>query len=150
MKRATLRIAFIIASMSFLSAGCGDNTSQRVVRFKDFRITQNPTDLPAGLPAGFRYPDARAVLSAGYEPESYASSQEGSIEFESRDDVQHIEAYYNNAFREQGWKVIQSRSEEKALLLMAESAYSEVVTVIARSGPPSRIRVYMRRLGRDG
>lgn len=135
-----------VLCLVLLSACGGDKGS---VSFKDFRITRSPAEMPGGIPASFRYPGSVAVLSAAYEPDSFAGSSEGVIELRSSDSAQKIEAFYAESFRANGWKIIQSKQETSEVLLMAESAYNEIITVILRTDKETVIRLYVKRMGRD-
>ena len=138
------RLAFVLI---FLAACGGDQHGS--VSFKDFLITRSPSELPGGIPAAFKYPGSVSVLSAAYEPEAFTGSSEGVIEMRSADPAKKIEAYYTEAFKENGWKIIQSKQGSAEVLLMAESAYNEIITVILRSDKETVIRVYVKRMGRD-
>lgn len=143
-----MRFLIVLMLLGFLGQ-CRDSTKEFSVRFKDFRISEQPAGLPGGLAANFRYQPSRSILSATYEPDSLASQTEGAVELETVDAAEKVEAYYMTTLRDNGWKVIQSKNTSNEILIMAESAYSEVVTIIVRGKQPTRIKLYIRRLGRD-
>lgn len=140
MKRACLALLLIAVS-------CGGEKGS--VAFKDFRIHKAPAELPGGIPAAFRYPGSVSVMSAVYEPDNFTGSSEGVIEMRSADAAQKIEVYYAEKFKENGWKIIQSKQGGAEVLLMAESAYNEIITVILRAEKETVIRLYVKRMGRD-
>ncbi|MCE9599393.1 MAG: hypothetical protein K8S54_15620 [Spirochaetia bacterium] len=143
-----MRFLPIILAIALLSQ-CKDASKEFSVKFKDFRISEQPEGLPGGLAANFRYQPSRSLLSATYEPDTFASSPEGAVELETADSAEKIEAYYFATLRDNGWKIIQSKNTPEEILIMAESAYSEVVTIIVRGKSPTHIKLYIRRLGRD-
>jgi len=130
-----------------LALDCGGDKSS--VAFKDFRIHRAPVEMPGGIPAAFKYPGSVAVLSAVYEPDSFTGSSEGVIEMRSSDPAAKVEVYYAEKFKENGWKIIQSKQGGTEVLLMAESAYNEIITVILRAEKETVIRLYVKRMGRD-
>lgn len=140
MKRYALLILLILS--------CGSDRPGSV-NFRDFKITRHPSEMPGGIPAVFKYPGAVSTLSAAYEPESFTGASEGVIELKSSDPAPRVEAFYTDAFRENGWKIIQSKRGDSEILLMAESAYKEVITVILRAQKETVIRLYVKRMGRD-
>lgn len=112
-------------------------------------LRTKPGTMPEQVPADFRYPGSEPTMSGSVEDESFFAPSEGVILFQSKDSVEKIEGYYQNVIQKYGWNIIQSRRDKGEALLMSESPFRKLVTVIIRSGDPTMIRIYYRRSGDD-
>ncbi len=121
---------------------------ERSLRLRDFQVRQLPSTPPEDLQREFVYKNARLILSGTFRSERVVSPPEGVLVSETTDSLAQVRAAYETAARATGWNVIQSMQKESDFLLMVESPtdrHRRLVTVVARKGPPTEIKVYFRR-----
>ena len=125
--------------------GCAQD---RQLSLRDFQVQQLPRVAPAELQSEFVYPNATKVLSGTFRSERVITPPEGVLISETADPLPMVKTAYEKAARDTGWNVIQSVHKEGEFLMMVESPserYRRLVTVIARKGPMTQIKVYFRR-----
>ena len=126
-----------------LSCGGAASDSQETLQFGNFTLIENPEEFPEGLPELFRYPRATMSLIGMYDAGNFLTAQEGVVLFETTDTRDAVESYYTGAFRKRGWKVIQSVNKPGERLIMAESPFQKLVTVILRG---NTIKLYFKHM----
>lgn len=141
---SSLRIGALLALLALcaLSLACG--RAPRTLEFDGFTIRSNPEEAPALVPSAFIYPGARVVQSAVYERDPYLSNSEGMVLLESSDPADKLLGYYAEAFRKNGWQVIQSHLKPGEYQLIAESPSRRLATLILRGESPVEIKIYLR------
>lgn len=128
---------------------CGRGDKPVELKNRNFTLTQNPDRLPLEVPDAFHYTGSRLVYAGVYEGGNLLSSLEGAYVSETNDDIDAVEKFYQAAFAIRGWKIIQSVQDKDQRLLMGESTYQKLVTVVIRPGNPTVIKVYFKRKDAD-
>ncbi len=134
--------ALALLALVALSLSCG--RAPRTLEFDGFTIFTNPEEAPALVPSGFLYPGARVVQSAVYERDPYLSNSEGMVLLETDDPADKLLGYYAEAFRKNGWQIIQSHLKPGEYQLIAESPSRRLATIILRGESPVQIKLYLR------
>ncbi|MDH5655118.1 MAG: hypothetical protein OEZ34_04385, partial [Spirochaetia bacterium] len=119
------------------------------IRIRNLELTGGVNSLPDTFPAFAYYKGSHNLLTGLFRSEKALATPEGAAFLQSDDSINEVEEYYNRSFRENGWSVIQSHRSETEILLMAESPFGKLITVILRAGPKTDIKVYVKRLGGD-
>lgn len=142
---------FSVLAVSLIAAlvGCGRNDKPIELRTRNFTLTERPDRVPLEVPDAFHYTGSKLVSAGVYEGGNLLSSLEGAFVSETADDPDTVEKFYQSAFAARGWNIIQSVQEKDQRLLMGESTYQKLVTVIIRSGNPTVIKVYFKRKDAD-
>jgi hypothetical protein len=140
---SSLRFAAVLAlAMLAFTLSCG--RAPRTLEFDGFSIHSNPEEAPSLVPSAFVYPGARVVQSAVYERDPYLSNSEGMVLLETDDPADKLLGYYAEAFRKNGWQVIQSHLKPGEYQLIAESPSRRLATLILRGESPVQIKLYLR------
>ena len=145
----SLRLA-ISAFLSFcFLASCGVPVGQREYRFKNFAVFERANALPAEIPDFFRYPEAKIEYSAVFDSGRFNVQPEGAAVYSTGDSNEEVRDFYLKNIASNGWKIIQSVNNPGESLLMAESPFSKIVTIIIRGTAPSQVRIFFKGSGSD-
>lgn len=72
------------------------------------------------------------VLSSTFEGSSFWTRPETTASLRTADSLNAVANYYRETVEQSGWTIIQSKNTEEAVLLMAESGYKNLLTIIVR------------------
>jgi len=132
-------VVLFILVFTFLS--CSGDDKESTLRLSTLRIASNSKTLPEQVPSRFYYTDAQIVFSA---VQGTLSISEGGLVMKTSDPIDQVEKFYENRFRENGWKIIQTQKGQHDRLIMAESL-RRLITVILREESGTVIKLYFRR-----
>lgn len=128
-----------------LLSGCGTDPGEYTLKLRNFVLTRHPASLPVELPDFFQYTNGSAIYTAVFDAGRYNMTPEGALIYTTDDTADTVEKYYQEAIQKNGWKVIQSLHSPGEILVMAESPFSRLVTVIIRGDKPAQIKIYFKR-----
>lgn len=134
--RSFAGLAALFAAMCLLS--CQDQSLETA----DLEINRN---LPTEVPEAFLVPNATVRINGAFQASSFLASPESATVLETDLPAAEVIAFYNRAFAKERWHVIQSLDRGGEYLLMAESEYRKLVTVIVRSSAQTQVKIYSRR-----
>ncbi len=120
-----------------------------VIQAGGSRIERNPASLPEELQEWLLIPGASIHTTGTVTGSSFMTPGEGLAVLRSETEPSEILKYYNEEFRKNRWTVLQSGQSEGKTLIMAESPYKRLVTVIITSDRPSFIKIYYKRSGNE-
>ncbi len=128
--------------------------SEQSYTFNDIELKSSPQTLPDEVPALFLYPGASPVFSGTLEGGGFMLFTEGAVVLSTEADLQGVESYYLKELNRNGWSIIQSNRKEGEVLIMAESPFQKLITIILRQGdsgkkPPTLIKIYFKRSGAE-
>ncbi len=124
---------------------CDPGTEARELKVGEVTVTENPARPPKELIEHFHYPRGRLVLSSVYMAGSFLATPEGALFYETDEPSEQVIQYYAEKIKEQDWTVIQTIDRPAEKLIMAESRFRKIVTVVARGAGPTQIKVYFKR-----
>lgn len=114
----------------------------------DVIVHSHIQQIPDAFPENAIYPGAKIRHAALFTNQERWAQPQSMASFESPSTMSEIEDFYRKFLKDQDWKIIQSRKESDSILLMAESDYRKLMTVIIRTGDPfTTIRIYFKRSG---
>lgn len=137
----------IIAVLLLVSITQCTDRPIKIVR-GDVEVESNPDKLTNAFPEKTIFPGARVKYSALFRTQEFWAQPQSMASLESPSTIGEIEQYYRDYIDNENWKIIQSRKEPNSILIMAESDYRKLMTVIIRQGDPlTSIRIYFKRSG---
>ena len=138
------RNLLILLVLSFTVSGV--SAGERF-RFGETTVKTSPGEMPDGIPPSFRYPGSTLELSGVSSATGYVVSAQGAVAMDTADDRRTVEFYYLDVLNQSGWTIIQSQRKEDRVLIMAESPFRKLVTLILTGDGQTRIRVYFKKSG---
>jgi len=140
----------LLALASAAGISCSlDEIPPEGIRIRNLEISGGTDSLPDAFPAFSNYSGASIPILGTYKTESNLSTPEGAAFLHAADSLQTVQDYYYRSFSENGWNIIQSHTKESEALIMAESPFGKLITVIMRSNAGTDIKIYVKRLGGD-
>jgi hypothetical protein len=136
-------IAFFLVALAISCRG----SEQETFALKNAVISTGQKELPESYPAFTRYPGSQILISGIYTDTSLFEDPEGAAVLKTADDSERVGRYYATSFEKSGWNVIQSHRQGEEILIMAESPFRRLVTVVLRGSGPTLIRLYTKRPG---
>lgn len=118
-------------------------------QFNNATLSLGGDRVPGNLPERFRYPDGKIILTGISGADNFMTSTEGAMLIESNDPHAKVVEYYEQLFGQFNWQIIQSHRGDHETLLMAETTFKKLFTVIIRNEQPTSIRIYFKRSGSD-
>lgn len=115
--------------------------------FNNIKLNLNPQDFPEELTSIFYYPNSKVIISGLAGKEKYLSAMEGAILLETNDTADQVQDYYIKEIQKNGWRIIQSQKTDDGRLIMVESSFRNLVTIILRGETPTRVKIYFKRSG---
>lgn len=116
--------------LALLAAGCSPENNE--IRTGNVRIVEGGERFPLEIPPEFKYPGAEMVLSSTFEGSSFWTRPETTASLRTGDSLNAVANYYRQTVEHSGWTIIQSKNTPEAVLLMAESGYKNLLTIIVR------------------
>lgn len=140
----------VLVLAAWLAVACQPAEGEtRELKVGDVTMTQNPLKPPRELKEYFHYPNGKLTFSTVYMAGSFLSTPEGALLYTTEDTPDQVIAHYTDVIEENEWTVIQTVNREDERLIMAESRFRKIVTVIVRGQGPSEIKVYFKRSDSD-
>ncbi|MCB1302818.1 MAG: hypothetical protein KDK37_00990 [Leptospiraceae bacterium] len=128
--RKRVILALLSACMLPVLAGC--ELSDTEISTGNVKIIQGGNRFPLEIPPEFNYPGSNLVFSSLFEGSSYYNRPETTVSLRTDDSFLAVLNYYEGIVKKSGWSIIQSRRTENAMLLMLESGYRNLLTIIVR------------------
>ena len=130
--------------------GCSPaNGHTQELKVGDVTVIENPERAPRELKDYFYYPRAHMILSSVYMAGSFLSTPEGAVIYETEDTPETVVKHYTGVIKDQNWTVIQTVDSPEEKMIMAESRFRKIVTIIVRgkggASSPSQIKIYFKR-----
>ncbi|MBE7436910.1 MAG: hypothetical protein HS115_00535 [Spirochaetales bacterium] len=128
----------ILPLLLFLLSGCWNEPALETSEITLDR--EAAQDLPSYLiPSG-----ARVLINGSYNSGSFLAFPESATIFASEKSREELIAFFMAAFKKERWNIIQSMDRPGESLLMAESDYRKLITVLVRDGESRTIKIYTR------
>jgi len=96
------------------------------------------------LPSYLIPPDVRVTINGSYNSGSFLTFPESATVFSSEKTREELVAFFVAAFKNERWNIIQSMDRPAESLLMAESDYRKLITVLVRDGETRTVKIYTR------
>ncbi len=116
-------------------------------RFNGVELRFNSASFPEELTSIFYYPESSVDIIGIAGSQKFLSPAEGAILLSTDDTIDKVEAFYIEQINKYGWRVIQSQNGDSSKLIMAESPFMNIVTLILQDSKPTRVKVYFKRSG---
>ena len=95
------------------------------------------------------YPGSQIQLTGVFKSDAALTAPEGASYLHTEDPIEKVEESYYKVFMYNGWNIIQSHKKPGEALIMAESPFGKLLTVILRGNKGTDIKIYVKRLGAE-
>lgn len=140
---------FFAYALMFFLAPASVFAQPGALHLNDADLSFHGDSFPDSLPLLFFYPESRIVIEGSSRNRSFFGGKEGAVLLNTEDPAEKVSEYYNQSLAADGWRIIQSKKIEGRILLMAESPFRKIVTVIISRQKPTEIKIYYKNSGTD-
>lgn len=138
----------LLFTIPIFAVFCKGNTSgSREVQIRNISISENTKKLPDTFPHFLVPPGADVVMAGIHDSETALALPEGAARMETASTSQKTAEFYYDVFRRNGWNVIQSIDEPEKKMIMAESRFGRLLTVLLYGNEKTSIKIYIKQLG---
>jgi hypothetical protein len=112
-------------------------------------IIRHAKIFPAELQEWLNYPSSEIYLTGQVDGNTFLTPTEGVVVLQTKDTAEAVISYYETVFKKNKWSVIQTNRNDHKTLIMAESTYKRLVTLIITDNQSVIIKLYYKRSGNE-